>query len=76
MEKSSSEVSGRAKLSSMEGYVAKTYGERIAPIYDERYPNAAPGQVNLLALIIHADRQMAEDGHCAHVVDLDFRVRV
>lgn len=33
----------------MEGYVAKTYGERIAAIYDQRYPSAVPGQVDLLA---------------------------
>lgn len=48
MEKSSPGLSSRAKLSGMEGYVAKTYGERIAPIYDQRYPSAVPGQVDLL----------------------------
>ncbi|MGH3695894.1 MAG: class I SAM-dependent DNA methyltransferase [Pseudonocardiaceae bacterium] len=33
----------------MEGYLAQTYGERIAPIYDQRHPAAAPEQVDLLA---------------------------
>lgn len=33
----------------MEGYLTETYGERIAPIYDQRYPGAVPEQVDLLA---------------------------
>ncbi|MCA1676999.1 MAG: class I SAM-dependent methyltransferase, partial [Actinobacteria bacterium] len=33
----------------MKDYVAKTYGEHIAAIYDQRYPSAILGQVELLA---------------------------
>lgn len=38
-----------AKLADMKSYGADTYGERIAPIYDQRYPDVAAGQVELLA---------------------------
>lgn len=38
-----------AKLAGMNSYGADTYGERIAPIYDQRYPDVAAGQVELLA---------------------------
>lgn len=33
----------------MKSYGADTYGERIAPIYDQRHPDVAAGQVELLA---------------------------